>query len=240
MPALKNWDTNAEEALKHVQARYKSLSIYGGGIAKLSQESGLPVPLDLLNTYNIACNDYTSFANKVFELLHNNKMQVEQVIMTKGEPALSEDGQVRTVRIDMPLQPPVFPYQKGATQRIGQGAPLTTEMGLAPLAVGAYMVLGALIIGVTGYFTIEVLREVRMFFQEGPDYDADKQLDAFNKCVEEARGRGFSPQEILTLGCQKLLEMPPARGTRWSGIVLGLAALGAGIYVVPKVFGPKG
>lgn len=231
---MKNWDTNAEEALKHVQARYKSLSVYGSELAALVHDAGQPLPVSILSLYNQACNDYLSFANKVFSLLQQNKMRVNQVVLTNGQPSLDSKGEVRVVQIDAPLQPPFLAAQAGAVERIGQAPAPKVVVGIAPLLLGAYAVLGAIVVGVTGYVAVKVLREIRMFFQDGPDYDADKQLDAYTQCIAAAKAKGFSPQQIIESGCQKLLDPPPSSGTRWGTIALGVAAIGACAFVLPK------
>lgn len=237
---LKNWDTNAEEALQHVIARYKSLSVYGTELAQLSRESGgIPLPLDILSAYNEAANDYFDFATRVFDLLKKNGMAIEQVVYRAGAPDLGPDGNVRTVRIDMPLQVPFLPHRPGATERVGQiAAPAKSEMGIAPALIAGYAIMGAVIvvgIAVAGYFSKEILREVRMFFQDGPDYEPDKHIDAYLKCTEQAKKLGYSPAEIIQSGCQELLKAPPARGTRWGMILLGIAAIGGAVYILPKV-----
>lgn len=238
MPAIKNWETNAEEALKHVQARYKSLSVYGTQLNALVKETGKPLSVSILSLYNEACNDHLSFANKVFYLFHQNKMQIEQVVMTEGKYAVGPNGNVRTVRIEAPLQPPFLPHQAGATPRIGQAPVQPTTVGIAPLVIAGFIVLGALVINSFGYVGIKVLEKINMLFQDGPNWDPDHQLDLYLKCVDSLKAKGFSAEEAKTIGCQKLLDYTPS-GTKWGMIILSVAAIGAGVYLIPK-FTDKG
>jgi len=194
--------------------------------------------VSILSSYNEACNDYLSFANKVFHLFHENKMQIEQVVMTEGKYTVGPDGNVRTVRIEAPLLPPFLPHQAGATPRIGQAPAQTSTVGLAPLAIAGFIVLGALVINSFGYMGIAVLEKINMLFQDGPNWDPDRQLELYIKCVESLKARGYSAEVAKTMGCQQFLEYRPS-GTKWGMIILGVAAIGAGVYLIPK-FTDKG
>lgn len=184
------WETNAKDALTHLQARYASLSIYANKIMAQAKLSGSSVPCDVLDAYNQAVNDYLSFGRRVFDLLRQNKMSVEQVVYSGGKPATDGSGNIRTVRIDAPLKPPTFLLTKtecpGLTQIMGittDSSAGVVEMGLAPAAIALYTIGAMLVAGVTGYVTVKILEKIIMVVR-GPIYTPDQMVDAYVKCLD--------------------------------------------------------
>lgn len=233
-------DTNAEQALTHVAARYKSLSIYGTAIARQQRLGGglKAVPTEILGAYNAACNDYRNFSAEVFSELAKNKMVVEQVVYHGGVPDVGPDGNVRTVRLEVPLQPPFVSYPPGVVERIGKPPSTVVEMGIAPALLAGYAVIGIIVVAgaaVVGYWTRENLREYRMTIQGGPDYEPDKVVDAWERCLREAERSGFTPQQIAESGCSNLLKPQPKSNTGWGLLALGAIAIAGTAYVLPKV-----
>jgi hypothetical protein len=233
--------TDLYTALQHVQARYASLSAYAQTIinAQKAAPKGTPMDCKVIDTYHRAVNDHLSFGRKVFDLIKANKMHVEQVVYIGGKPATDSKGNVRTIRIDSPLKPPVFILNTSNCPNITKvsgdfGANRSdAEMGFIPiLVIGAYALAGIVVVGVTGYVAIKVLKAIKAVFSSGPDYDPDKQVDAYVKCLQKAKENGLTPEQAMKgCGTQQggALEVPKG-GTNWGVVMVGLAAIGGGVY----------
>jgi hypothetical protein len=236
MPRL---ETNLADALRHVQARYASLSAYANKISETQRAApkGSTLRCDIIDTYHRAVNDHLSFGRKVFALIAANKMTVEQVVYSAGKPQIDAQGNVRTIRIDAPLRPPVFVLTTtecpGITRVAGaMENRADAEMGLLPLAaVAIYAVIGLVVVGVGGYVSIKVLEAIKAVFSSGPDYRPDQQVDAYVKCLDRSKAAGFSPEQALK-GCgpEGALKVPPG-GTNW-----GVVAVAAGALVVGGIY----
>jgi hypothetical protein len=236
-------ETNLADALRHVQARYASLSAYAQKISEAQKAApkGTPLRCDIIDTYHRAVNDYLSFGRKVFDLLKQNKMQVEQIVYVGGKPQTDSQGNIRTIRLDAPLRPPVFVLNTTSCPNITKvtGAlenRADAEMGLIPLAAfAAYALISIVVVGVTGYVTVKILEKIKAVFSSGPDYHPDQQVDAYVKCLEKAKAAGLSPEQALQ-GCgpDGALKVPPG-GTNWGVVIIGVGALAlGGIYLSKK------
>ena len=245
MTALINWDTTAYNALEHLQARRASLYAYANRLIALQKSGrGIEIPCAVLDAYNRAVNDYFSFGRKVFKLLADNKMTIEQVRYVDGKPSVDAQGNVRTLKIDAPLWPPIFVFDQSRCPnitRVNGTPPLTTAMGIPLIPVAAFAAyafitgtVAVAVMGVGGYVSVEILKRIKMLFTLGPDWEPDKQVAAYLKCVDSMIAKGFSKEEAAK-GCgpDGAMKIPP-QGTNWGMILLGTAAIGGIAYVVSK------
>ena len=186
------WKTNAATAIASLGQSYADLSVAAHLILKQSKLTGQPIPCKILDSYNQAVNNYMSQGNELFKLLHDNEMQVEQVVFTQGKVAKRPDGSVRTYRISQPLRPPKFLLTKtkcpGITQVVFSGAHEmggAVEMGIAPAILAGYAIKGILIYAIGKYVAIPLLKEITVLLR-GRDFTPEEVVKANAKCLQDA------------------------------------------------------
>jgi len=247
---MPEFHTNAADALKILTSNYANLSRYGSKLMELGRSApGVPLPCQIIDNYHRAVNEYLSFGRKIFQLLDKNKMQVEQVVYKEGKPQLDAKGNVRTLRISAPLRPPAFvvtnTFCPSATRVSGlYGINPRSEIGVGSLVALAAIPLaklltvtvgGIVVVGVTGYYGVEALRQVRLTFTNAPDFKPAEQVAAWEKCADHAKKIGMTPEQILK-GCgpEGALKVPPGGSSNWGIILLGVAAVAGGVLIFSK------
>jgi len=219
--------TNLKDAALHLQARYASLSTYGQALASIFRSAGAVPPL-VLGAYKRAVTDYLRFGKDLFDILDKKGISVEQVVYSQGKPVVDphHPDRYRTLKINAPLRPPTFTGMSGELEG--------SDVGAAPLLVGLYIVGGIIFTSLAGYFTIKSLEQIRIIIQ-GPDYEPDRQVDAYLKSYKRLIESGMSPKEAAELS-RDITKPPPSKpGTGWLGpIAAGALAATAAVMIFGK------
>lgn len=240
------WKTNGKEALQHLTARYASLSIYADKIMKQARLTGTSIPCHILNAYNEAVNDYLSYGRRLFDLLHKNKMNVEQVIYKDGRPQVDAAGNLRTLRIDAPLRPLTFVLTKTECQNLTRVSTTGTtlqgdEIGLPLIPIGmlaAYVISGIAVTGVIGVVSVAILEKLIIVLR-GPVYTPDQVVSAYTKCLDgvsatvEKTYKNLPAAEKEKIAAQLQMECRGAsKGESGSSlpVIALIGALGVGGY----------
>jgi hypothetical protein len=200
--------TNLAQAITDMQEDYAKLSKLFGDMRRIAQLTKKPIPRAAAESYNAAAKQHMAYANSVFAALEKNKLHIRQVVRRDGEPIVGPDGQVKTLSIDSPLQPPSFTLSGD-------------EVGIVPLVIAAYIVGGMIVVGVTGYVTVKVLEKIQVLVQ-GRGYEPKKAED-FVSTFKTLLQAGVPPEKAAEQAERATKAPEPGPGTGWL-MPAGLAA----------------
>ena len=165
------------------------------------------MPLDIIETHNVAVRNYLDFGRQIFENAERLGLQIGQISHTEGKPD-------KTLFIYAPLIPkPALPGLFGPPQPsvVGVLPALVAIGGLVVSVVSSPLFARLALLTVGGLLTTQALEQVKLIIHGYHDnFDPIKQGQAFISSFEACVAGGGSPDACAAAGRRPCVPRGPA------------------------------